>query len=85
MVAAAATRGDVLIKNVIPKHLEAISVKLMEIGATVEEFDDAIRVTSDHRLGHTQIKTLPYPGFPTTDRNIIGFVRWNKHCNRKHF
>ena len=65
MVAAAATRGDVLIKNVIPKHLEAISVKLMEIVATVEEFDDAIRVTSDHRLGHTQIKTLPYPGFPT--------------------
>ena len=65
MIAAAATRGDVLIKNVIPKHLEAISVKLMEIGATVEEFDDAIRVTSDHRLGHTQIKTLPYPGFPT--------------------
>ena len=65
MVAPAATRGDVLIKNVIPKHLEAISVKLMEIGATVEEFDDAIRVTSDHRLGHTQIKTLPYPGFPT--------------------
>ena len=65
MVAAAATRGDVLFKNVIPKHLEAISVKLMEIGATVEEFDDAIRVTSDHRLGHTQIKTLPYPGFPT--------------------
>ena len=65
MVAAAATRGDVLIKNVIPKHLEAISVKLMVIGATVEEFDDAIRVTSDHRLGHTQIKTLPYPGFPT--------------------
>ncbi len=65
MVAAAATRGDVLIKNVIPKHLEAISVKLMEIGAVVEEFDDAIRVTNDHRLGHTQIKTLPYPGFPT--------------------
>ncbi|MCI5639819.1 MAG: UDP-N-acetylglucosamine 1-carboxyvinyltransferase [Lachnospiraceae bacterium] len=65
MVAAAATRGDILIKNVIPQHLEAISVKLMEIGAVVEEFDDAIRVTSDHRLGHTQIKTLPYPGFPT--------------------
>ena len=65
MISAAATRGDITIKNVIPKHLEAISVKLMEIGATVEEFDDAIRVTSDHRLGHTQIKTLPYPGFPT--------------------
>lgn len=65
MIAAAATRGDVLIKNVIPKHLEAISVKLVEIGATVEEFDDAVRVTSNDRLSHTQIKTLPYPGFPT--------------------
>ena len=65
MVAAAATQGDVLIKNVIPKHLDAISVKLIEIGATVEEFDDAIRVSADHRLGHTQVKTLPYPGFPT--------------------
>ena len=65
MVAAAATRGDVLIKNVIPKHLEAISVKLIEIGAEVEEFDDAVRVSATGRLGHTQIKTLPYPGFPT--------------------
>lgn len=65
MVAAAATKGDVLIRNVIPKHLEAISVKLIEIGATVEEFDDAVRVSATDRLGHTQIKTLPYPGFPT--------------------
>ncbi len=65
MVAAAATKGDILIKNVIPKHLEAISGKLIEIGATVEEFDDAVRVSADTRLGHTQIKTLPYPGFPT--------------------
>lgn len=65
MVAAAATKGDVLIKNVIPRHLEAISVKLNEIGATVEEFDDAVRVTCNSRLYHTQIKTLPYPGFPT--------------------
>lgn len=65
MVAAAATRGDILIKNVIPKHLEAISVKLVEIGATVEEFDDAVRVCNNKRLGHTQVKTLPYPGFPT--------------------
>ena len=65
MVAAAATKGDVLIRNVIPKHLEAISVKLVEIGATVEEFDDAVRVCATDRLGHTQIKTLPYPGFPT--------------------
>ena len=65
MVAAAATKGDVLIRNVIPKHLEAISVKLIEIGAKVEEFDDAVRVSADDRLGHTQVKTLPYPGFPT--------------------
>lgn len=65
MIAAAATRGDILIRNVIPQHLEAISVKLIEIGATVEEFDDAVRVTADHRLKHTQIKTLPHPGFPT--------------------
>ena len=65
MVAAAATKGDVLIRNVIPKHLEAISVKLIEIGAKVEEFDDAVRVSASDRLGHTQVKTLPYPGFPT--------------------
>ena len=65
MMAAAATRGDVTIRNVIPKHLEAISAKLVEIGAEVEEFDDAIRVVATKRLGHTQIKTLPYPGFPT--------------------
>lgn len=65
MVAAAATKGDVLIKNVIPKHLEAISVKLIEIGANVEEFDDAVRVSANARLSHTQVKTSPYPGFPT--------------------
>ncbi|MDE5966271.1 MAG: UDP-N-acetylglucosamine 1-carboxyvinyltransferase [Lachnospiraceae bacterium] len=65
MVAAAATKGDVLIKNVIPKHLEAITSKLTEIGATVEEFDDAVRVMATGRLRSTNIKTLPYPGFPT--------------------
>lgn len=65
MVAAAATKGDILVKNVIPKHLEAISVKLVEIGATIEEFDDAVRVSSNRRLKHTQVTTLPYPGFPT--------------------
>lgn len=66
MCMAAATKGDVLIKNVIPKHLEAISAKLIEIGATVEEYDDAVRVIgSEKRLGSTHIKTLPYPGFPT--------------------
>ena len=65
MMAAVATRGDVLIKNVIPKHLEAITAKLVEIGASVEEFDDAVRVIAKTRLGHTHVKTLPYPGFPT--------------------
>ena len=65
MYAAAATRGDVLIRNVIPKHLECMTAKLIEIGAHVEEFDDAVRVVATHRLGHTHVKTLPYPGFPT--------------------
>lgn len=65
MTAAAATKGDILIKNVIPKHLEAITAKLIEIGCEVEEFDDAVRVCATKRLGHTHIKTLPYPGFPT--------------------
>ena len=65
MMAAAATRGDVLIKNVIPKHLETISAKLIEIGAEIEESDDAVRVVATQRLCNTQIKTLPYPGFPT--------------------
>jgi len=65
MVAAAATKGDVLVKNVIPKHLEAITAKLVEIGATVEEFDDSVRVVGTKRLSNTHVKTLPYPGFPT--------------------
>ncbi len=65
MMAAAATKGDILVKNIIPKHMEAISAKLLEIGAEVIEYDDAIRVIADHRLSHTQIKTLPYPGYPT--------------------
>lgn len=65
MLAAAATKGDILIKNVIPKHLEAITAKLVEIGADVEEFDDSVRVVAKNQLGHTHIKTLPYPGFPT--------------------
>lgn len=65
MMAAASTRGDVLIKNVIPKHLETISAKLSEIGAQIEESDDAVRVVATQRLCNTQIKTLPYPGFPT--------------------
>ncbi len=65
MFAAAVTRGDVTVKNVIPKHLESISAKLIEIGCEVEESDDAVRVVAAKRLNHTQVKTLPYPGFPT--------------------
>jgi len=65
MVMAAATKGDILIKNVIPKHLESITVKLQKIGAVVEEYDDSIRVIGTGRLEKTSIKTLPHPGFPT--------------------
>ena len=69
MIAAAATRGDVIINNVIPTHLEAISAKLMECGVAVTEGDDGrdffIRVSADKRPRAVNIKTLPYPGFPT--------------------
>lgn len=65
MMAAAATKGNILIKNVIPKHLEAITSKLLEIGARVIEYDDSVRVMCDKRLKSTNVKTLPYPGFPT--------------------
>lgn len=65
MCAAAVTGGNILVKNVIPKHLEAISAKLYEIGCSVEEYDDAVRVIGGAKLVGTQIKTLPYPGFPT--------------------
>lgn len=65
MVAAAATRGDVLIKNVIPKHLESITAKLIKMGVDVEEYDDSIRVTRNGPLFKTNVKTMPHPGFPT--------------------
>ncbi len=65
MFAAAATRGDITVKNVIPKHLEAISAKLLEIGCEIEELDDAVRVVAKGGLRSTHVKTLPYPGFPT--------------------
>lgn len=65
MMAAAATKGDVVVKNVIPKHLECITAKLQEIGCLVEEYDDAVRIKCDKTLANTQVKTLPYPGFPT--------------------
>lgn len=65
MVAAAATKGDVWIKNVIPKHLESITAKLRKVGATVEEYDECVHVYVDGPLLKTSIKTLPHPGFPT--------------------
>ena len=65
MCAAAITKGDITVKNVIPKHMEAISAKLMEMGCEVVEFDDAIRVIAKNNQKSTNIKTLPSPGFPT--------------------
>lgn len=72
MFAAAVTRGDVIVKNVIPKHLEATTAKLIEIGCQVEEFDDAVRVVATGRLNNTNVKTLPYPGYPTDMQPQIG-------------
>ena len=72
MFAAAATKGDVMVKNVIPKHLEATTAKLEEIGCEVEEFDDAVRVVASKRLHTTNVKTLPYPGYPTDMQPQIG-------------
>ena len=72
MFAAAATRGDVTVLNVIPKHLDATISKLVDIGCEVEEFDDAVRVVSKGDLHNTQVKTLPYPGFPTDMQPQIG-------------
>ncbi len=65
MFAAAITKGDVTVKNVIPKHLESISAKLLEIGCEIKESDDAVRVVASKPLRSTHVKTLPYPGFPT--------------------
>ena len=65
MIAAAATKGDVTINNVIPKHLESIAAKLIEMGATVEEGDDSVRVYVEGDLKGVSVKTAPYPGFPT--------------------
>ena len=65
MTAVAATGGEVNIKNIIPKHLEIVSTKLAEMGVKIETFDDYLKVSSDGKLKSTNIKTLPYPGFPT--------------------
>lgn len=65
MIAAAATNGDVTIKNVIPKHLESITAKLIEMGINVEEGEDSVRVSMNGKTKGINVKTLPYPGFPT--------------------
>ncbi len=65
MIAAAATGGDVIINNVIPKHLDSLSAKLMEMGVTIEEGDDFVRVIADKPLKKVNVNTMPYPGFPT--------------------
>jgi len=65
MFAAAATRGDITVKNVIPKHLDCLTSKLREVGCEVSEFDDAVRVVCNKRLHATSVNTMPYPGFPT--------------------
>lgn len=65
MFAAAITKGDILVKNIIPKHLESITAKLLEIGCEVEESDDCMRVVASKPIKTTHVKTLPYPGFPT--------------------
>lgn len=65
MVAAAAAKGDILIKNVIPKHLESITAKLRECGVDVIEYDDSIRIVSEERCGNCKVTAMPHPGFPT--------------------
>ena len=65
MAAAAATGGDLLLENIIPKHLECISAKLREMGVSIEEYDDSVRIRCDRPLRGASVKTMPYPGFPT--------------------
>ena len=72
MVAAAATGGEVLVKNVIPKHLECISAKLRETGTIVQEYEDSVLVKGASTLRRANVKTLPYPGFPTDMQPQIG-------------
>ncbi len=74
MIAAAATGGDLTITNVIPKHLDSITAKLCEMGVEVEEFDEAVRVKSTGKLCGIEVKTLPYPGFPTDMNPQMGLL-----------
>ena len=72
MAAAAAAGGDVMVQNLIPKHMECITAKLREMGARITEYEDAIRVVSSGRLRRANVKTMPYPGFPTDMQSQIG-------------
>lgn len=72
MVAAVASKGDILIKNCIPEHLNSLSAKIIEMGGNIEDFGDSMRVSCNHRLNSVNIKTLPYPGFPTDLQPQIG-------------
>ena len=74
MLAAIASKGDVVIHNCIPKHLECLTAKILEIGGNVEEGDDSIHVWCDTRPSKATIKTLPYPGFPTDLQPQMGVV-----------
>ena len=74
MAAVVAASGDVIIKNVIPKHLESITAKLIEMGATIDDLDDALRVRSNGKIRKCNIKTMPHPGFPTDMQPQIATV-----------
>ena len=74
MVAAVASKGDILLKNCITKHLESITAKIIEVGGQVEDYGDSIRVYCDHRPNKANIKTLPYPGFPTDMQSQMGII-----------
>ncbi len=74
MAAAVATGGDVLVRGIIPKHMESISAKLREMGAEIEEYDDALRIFRKEPLRHCNVKTMPHPGFPTDMQPQIGVL-----------
>lgn len=74
MVAAVASRGDILLNNCITKHLEAITAKIVEVGGIVEDYGDSIRVKCTKRPSKATIKTLPYPGFPTDMQSQMGVI-----------
>ena len=86
MVAAAATGGDVTVRNVIPKHMESLTAKLIEMNINVQENGDWIRVTRKNGINKANIKTLPYPGFPTDlhpPTTVCFAGKRNKHDNRR--